>query len=78
MEELSLVYILPNEDGWITRIDGGYTISNITDFTGWILIDEGFGDRYNLCQNNYLPKPLIDDDGNYRYKYVDGKIEEAN
>lgn len=69
----SKVYVLPDADGRITRIDGGITVGNIRDFTGWMLIDEGTGDRYNLCQGNYLSGPLTDERGVYRYKLVDGK-----
>ena len=72
----SKVYALPNADGRITRIDGGITVGNIRDFTGWVLIDEGTGDRYNLCQGNYLPGPLMDERGIYRYKLVDGAAVE--
>lgn len=68
----SKVYVLPNSEGYITRVDGGYTIGNITDPGNWVLIDEGNGDRYNLCQGNYFPKPIITDGGAYRYKMVDG------
>lgn len=68
----SKVYVLPDSSGYITRIDGGYTIDNIKDFTGWVLIDEGYGDRYNLCQANYFPKPIRTMGGAYRYKLVDG------
>lgn len=70
--EKSKVYALPDSNGYITRIDGGYTIGNITDFTGWVPIDEGIGDRYNLCQSNYFPNPIITDGGAYRYKLADG------
>lgn len=69
----SKVYVLPNTSGYITRVDGGYTISNITDFSGWVLIDEGYGDRYNLCQGLYFEKPIITAYGAYQYKLVDGK-----
>lgn len=72
----SKVYVLADEDGRITRIDGGITVGNILDFTGWVLIDEGTGDRYNLCQGNYLPGPLMDERGIYRYKLVDGSVVE--
>ena len=71
--EKSKVYVLPDAEGRITRIDGGYTLSNIKDFADWVLIDEGYDDRYNLCQGNYLDKPLYDDRGVCRYKLVDGK-----
>lgn len=72
----SKVYVLPDADGRITRIDGGITVGNIRDFTGWVLIDEGTGDRYNLCQGNYLPGPMMDERGIYRYKLVDGAAVE--
>ena len=68
----SKVYALPSPEGYITRIDGGYTIGNITAPENWVLIDEGNGDRYNLCQGNYFPQPIITDGGAYRYKLVDG------
>lgn len=73
----SKVYVLPDSSGYITRIDGGYTASNITDPGNWVLIDEGNGDRYNLCQGNYFPLPIITMGGAYRYKLVDGKIVEC-
>lgn len=73
----SKVYVLLNDDGYITRVDGGYTISNITDPKNWVLIDEGTGDRYNLCQGNYFPLPIYTEGGAYRYKLVDGKPVEC-
>ena len=73
----SKVYALPNAAGYITRIDGGYTIGNITTPEDWVLIDEGYGDKYNLCQSNYLPQPLRTDGGAYRYKLVDGQVVEC-
>ena len=72
----SKVYVLPDASGRITRIDGGYTM--LEDLTGWVLIDEGYGDRYNLCQGNYFPQPIMDDRGIYRYKLVDGKAVERS
>lgn len=78
--EKSKVYALPDAEGRITHIDGGYTLCNIKDIKSWVLIDEGYGDRYNLCQGNYFDKPLCDERGIYRYKayqFVDapaGKI----
>ena len=69
----SKVYVLPDSYGYSTRIDGGYTIGNITDPEKWVLIDEGNGDKYNLCQGNYFPQPIRTMGGAYRYKLVDGK-----
>ena len=78
METLkSKVYALPSAEGYITRIDGGYTESNITTPADWVLIGEGYGDKYNLCQNNYLPQPLRTDGGAWRYKLVDGQVVEC-
>ena len=74
----SKVYVLLDSSGYITRIDGGYTESNITDLENWVLIDEGYGDRYNLCQGNYFPQPIITDGGAYRYKLIDGMVTECS
>ena len=73
----SKVYALTDSSGYITRIDGGYTESNITDPENWVLIDEGFGDRYNLCQGNYFQQPIRTTGGAYRYKLVGGKPVEC-
>lgn len=73
-ERISRVYILLDSSNRITRIEGGYTEHNIQDYSDWMLIDEGVGDRYNLCQSNYLPEPLTDERGIYRYCYIGGKI----
>ena len=67
----SKVYVLPDSYGYITRIDGGYTIGNITDPENWVLIDEGYGDRYNLCQSHYFDA-LYTMQGIPRYKYEGG------
>ena len=45
----------------------------VQDTDGWVEIDSGFGDRYHHAQGNYLPLPLMDESGVYRYKLVDGK-----
>lgn len=73
----SKVYVLPDSYGYITRIDGGYTIGNITDPEKWVLIDEGNGDKYNLCQGNYFPQPIRTMGGACRYRLVDGKPVEC-
>ena len=39
-----------------------------------IKIDEGFGIKYRHAQNNYFDKPLINEYGQYNYKYENGKI----
>lgn len=45
----------------------------VTDTGGWTEIDSGLGDKYHHAQGNYLPGPLMDERGVYRYKLADGK-----
>lgn len=47
-------------------------MSNIEDISQWVFIDEGIGDRYNLCQSNYFPTPLYEEHGIPVYKLADG------
>lgn len=78
MEEMkSKVYVLLDSEGRITRCEGGYTTANIQNVEEWVKIDEGTGDRYNLCQSNYFPQPIMTMGGAYRYKLVDGKPVEC-
>lgn len=70
-ENTSKVYVLTDDRSRIIRCEGGYTIGNITDFTGWVQIDEGTGGRYNLCQSHYFEGGLYTEDGIPRYKLVD-------
>lgn len=72
MEEMlkSKVYVMVDEGGRVTRCEGGLTTP--ADLTGWIQIDEGTGDRYNLCQSNYFDGGLCITDGIPRYKLADG------
>ena len=48
----------------------------VADTEGWVQIDEVDGDRYHHAQGNYLPLPLADDRGVYRYKLADGHAVE--
>lgn len=59
--------------GVITAINSG---TFLTDFDGWVKIDEGEGDLYVHAQGNYLPKSLINEQGGYRYKLADRKAVE--
>jgi hypothetical protein len=72
----SRVYVFTDEAGRITRIEGEYSLPD--DLTGWTLIDEGEGDRYNLAQSNYLDKPLITQDGIYQYKLINSTLIERS
>ena len=67
----SKVYIQTDADGRILRCDGGYTTP--ADLTGWLEIDEGNGDRYNLCQSHYFDGGLYTMDGIPRYHWAGEK-----
>lgn len=66
----SKVYIQTDDQGRILRCEGGYTTPS--DLTGWICIDEGTGDRYNLCQSHYFDGGTYTQDGIPRYKLENG------
>lgn len=73
-EPKARVFILADEQNRVTRVEGEYSLP--ADLTGWILIDEGYGDRYNLAQSHYLEKPLYTEEGIHRYKYDGGAVVE--
>lgn len=72
-EHNSIVYILTDDKNRVTRCEGGYTTP--ADLNGWIKIDEGTGDKYNLCQSHYFEGGLYTMDGIPLYKYVDGAVQ---
>ena len=67
----SKVYVLTDEQSRIIRCVGGYTTP--ADLSGWVQIDEGTGDHYNLGQPHYFEGGLHTEDGIPRYKLEDGK-----
>ena len=67
----SKVYIQTDTEGHIICCDGGYTTP--ADLTGWIEIDDGTGDRYNLCPRHYFEDGLYTMDGIPRYKWDSDK-----
>ena len=66
-DDKSKVYIQTDAEGRIILCDGGYTTPS--DLTGWIEIDEGTGDKYNLCQSHYFVGGLYTMDGIPRYRW---------
>lgn len=66
-EPKSKVYIQTDTEGRILRCEGGYTTP--VDLTGWTEIDEGTGDKYNLCQSHYFEDGLYTMDGIHRYRW---------
>lgn len=69
----SRVYVLCDDQNRVTRLEGEYSLPD--DLTGWMLIDEGYGDKFSLAQSHYLDKPLYDG-AIPRYKLEDGKVVE--
>ncbi len=69
-EELYKVYIKIDERN---RIIGINSSAFLRDTEGWIEVDSGSGDKYHHAQNNYLPDPLVDENGLYNYRYIDGQ-----
>lgn len=67
--EKSKVYIQIDERNRILRCEGGFSMTNIQNIDEWLVIDEGVGDKYYLCQSHYFDGGLYTDDGIPRYKY---------
>lgn len=64
------VLVRTDSENRVTAINS----SGFAEGSGWMQIAEGYGDKYHHAQNNYLPKPLTDERGVYRYKLVDGLV----
>lgn len=71
IEQPIKVYIKVNSNNEVVDINSEIFIK---DFTGWIEIDSGFGDKYAHAQSQYLDEPLMSEDGKLNYKYIDGTI----
>lgn len=69
-----IVYVKTNSDGYITAVNSS---AFLTDTTGWVEIDRGYGDKYHHAQGNYFPHPIITEGGAYRYMLVEGKSVEC-
>lgn len=67
----SKVYVKIDEQDRIIRCEGGYTTPS--DLSEWIQIDEGTGDKFNLCQSHYFEGGLFNDKGIPLYKLEEGK-----
>ena len=73
IETTSKVYVQTDEKSRILRCEGGYTTP--ADLTGLVQIDEGTGDKYNLCQSHYFEGGLYTMDSLPRYKLTDGQAQ---
>lgn len=67
------VFIKTNTENEIVAVNSSAFLANTE---GWIEIDSGTGDKYHHAQNNYLDKPLTDENGIYNYKLVNGAVIE--
>lgn len=65
------VYIKINKYNCIIDIDSSIFLTNIS---GYIRIDEGYGDKYSHAQGMYLDKQIRDDQGRCNYKYENGEV----
>ena len=68
----SKVYIKTDDQGRVLHCEGGYTTP--ADLRDWIEIDEGTGDRYNLCQSHYFDVGLYTMDGIPRYRWDGSQV----
>lgn len=68
------VYVITNEYGYITAVNSS---AFLEDVSGWTEIDSGEGDKYQHAQGNYFPLSIMTDGGAYRYKLVDGEVQEC-
>ena len=69
------VYV-SSQDGYITSINSEIFLSE-EEMSTMAEIDQGKGDKYAHAQGNYLEKGLVDENGRYNYKYVEGKVVEV-
>lgn len=70
---MNQVYVKTDAQGRVVDINSD---AYLPDPAGWTQVDEGDGDRYRHAQANYLPGPLTDAQGRYRYKLDEGDVVE--
>ena len=75
MENEYKVYV-SLQDGYITSINSEIFLSE-EEMDAMTEIDKGQGDKYAHAQSQYLEKGLVDEQGRYNYKYVNGKVVEV-
>lgn len=64
------------QDGYITSINSDIFLSE-EEVSTMTEIDRGQGDKYAHAQSQYLEKGLVDEQGRYNYKFVEGKVVEV-
>ena len=71
IEEPIKVFFKLNDNNEIIEVGSSIFIR---DTNNWIVIDQGFGDKYAHAQSQYFDKSLINDDGKYNYSFINGEI----
>ena len=64
------------QDGYITSINSDIFLTQ-EEMSTMTEIDKGQGDKYAHAQGQYLEKGLVDVNGRYNYKFVEGKVVEV-
>lgn len=64
-----IVYVKVDTNNYIIE---AHSSAFLLDTTGWIEIDNGYGDKYHHAQGHYFSKPIMTDTGVWQYKLVDG------
>lgn len=69
------VFALADAQGRLIRLEGELTLPS--KLSGWVLIDEGeWTYKRAHAQTNWLPKPIMEEDGIYNYKLEGTEILE--
>lgn len=64
------------QDGYITSINSEIFLSE-EEMSTMTEIDRGQGDKYAHAQGLYLEKGLVDEQGRYNYKFLEGRVIEV-
>nr|DAI35810.1 MAG TPA: hypothetical protein [Bacteriophage sp.] len=75
MENEYKVYVSLS-NGYITSINSEIFLSQ-EEIQTMTEIDKGQGDKYAHAQSQYLEKELVDEQGRYNYKFLEGKVVEV-
>lgn len=64
------VYVQINTDNYVTAVESSAFLPSVN---GWLLVDQGTGERYKYARALYCPKGLTTE-GGYNYRLVDGVV----
>ena len=71
--DFTKVYVKTDKSGNVTSVNSSIFL---LDTAGWTKIDEGYGDMYIHAMWNYFQKPLVTQEGIWRYRLRNGKVVE--